>query len=86
MRVILVDDAMISMGFARSLAEGWGLVWYCGHPRVQGYTNLGWTLYMALWHKMGLSPEYKRTDFADGVRLADRVCVWALSVGEAVMG
>ncbi len=57
-RVILVDDAMISMGFARSLAEGCGLVWYCGYPRVQGYTNLGWTLYMALWHKAGLSPEY----------------------------
>ncbi len=58
MRVILVDDAMISMGFARSLAEGCGLVWYCGYPRVQGYTNLGWTLYMALWHKVGLPPEY----------------------------
>lgn len=57
-RVILVDDAMISMSFARSLAEGCGLVWYCGYPRVQGYTNLGWTLYMALWHEVGLPPEY----------------------------
>jgi len=33
-------------------------VWYCSYPRVQGYTNLGWTIYMALWHKVGLSPEY----------------------------
>lgn len=57
-RVILVDDAMISMAFARSLAEGCGLVWYCGYPRVEGFTNLGWTIYMAFWHVLGIPPEF----------------------------
>lgn len=52
----LVDDAMISMRFARHLAAGQGLVWNVGEPPVQGFTNLAWTLYMALWHRIGLSP------------------------------
>jgi len=46
----LFDDAMISMTYARNLAEGHGLVWNPGGERVEGYTNLGWTLYMALVH------------------------------------
>lgn len=46
----LFDDAMISMTYARNLAQGHGLVWNAGGERVEGYTNLGWTLYMALLH------------------------------------
>src|SRR5215203_1855927 len=45
----LVDDAMISMRYARNLAEGSGPVWNVGE-RVEGYTNLLWTLFMALVH------------------------------------
>src|SRR5215213_8933952 len=45
----LVDDAMISMRYARNLAEGSGLVWNVGE-RVEGYTNLLWTLFMSLVH------------------------------------
>ncbi len=45
----LVDDAMISMRYGRNLAEGSGLVWNAGE-RVEGYTNLLWTLFMALVH------------------------------------
>ncbi len=45
----LVDDAMISMRYGRNLAEGLGLVWNAGE-RVEGYTNLLWTLFMALVH------------------------------------
>ncbi len=45
----LVDDAMISMRYARNLADGLGLVWNAGE-RVEGYTNLLWTLFMALVH------------------------------------
>jgi hypothetical protein len=45
----LFDDAMISMRYARNLAEGHGLVWNPGE-RVEGYTNLLWTLYMAALH------------------------------------
>ena len=46
----LFDDAMISMTYARNLAHGHGLVWNAGGERVQGYTNLLWTLYMGLIH------------------------------------
>lgn len=41
---------MISMTYARNLAHGYGLVWIPGGPRVEGYTNLLWVCYMALFH------------------------------------
>jgi arabinofuranosyltransferase len=43
----LFDDAMISMRYAWNLAHGNGLVWNPGE-RVEGYTNLLMTLYMAI--------------------------------------
>lgn len=46
----LFDDAMISMRFARHLAEGHGLTWNIGEAPVEGYTNFLWTLWMALFH------------------------------------
>lgn len=45
----LDDDQMISMRYARNLAEGSGLVWNPGE-RVEGYTNFLWTLVMAGVH------------------------------------
>jgi hypothetical protein len=44
----LFDDAMISMRYAWNLSHGAGLVWNAGE-RVEGYTNLLWTLIMALF-------------------------------------
>lgn len=49
----LFDDAMISMGYARNLAEGHGLVWNPGE-RVEGYSNFLWTLWMATLHRLPL--------------------------------
>ncbi len=46
----LIDDAMISMRYAKHLAQGDGLVWNIGAAPVQGFTNLGWTLYMSFLH------------------------------------
>jgi len=46
----LFDDAMISMRYAANLAAGDGLVWNPGQPPVEGYTNLLWTLWMAVLH------------------------------------
>ncbi len=43
----LVDDAMISMRYARYLASGDGLVWNLGDPPIEGFSNLGYTLLMA---------------------------------------
>jgi arabinofuranosyltransferase len=50
----LVDDAMISMRYARNLAGGHGLVWNPGQPPVEGFTNPGWTLVMSLVHLVPL--------------------------------
>lgn len=50
----LFDDAMVSMRYARNLAEGYGLRWNAGEPPVEGYTNFLWTLWMALVHRTGL--------------------------------
>lgn len=50
----LFDDAMISMRYARNLADGSGLVWNPGEAPVEGYTNLLWTLWMSVLHVVGL--------------------------------
>lgn len=47
---LLWDDAMISMQYAKNLAAGHGLVWNAGGEAVQGFTNLGVTLVMAVLH------------------------------------
>lgn len=49
-RLALFDDALISMDYARSLAEGHGLVWTTYGPAVEGYTNPLWTFLMAGLH------------------------------------
>lgn len=69
----LFDDAMISMSYARTLADGGGLVWYSGAPAVEGITNLGWTLVMAAVHWMGLGPD----EAVNVMKLLGLVAVWA---------
>ncbi|MDX1995565.1 MAG: hypothetical protein SF029_24490 [bacterium] len=49
----LDDDAMITMRYARNLADGLGPVWNPGE-RVEGYTNFLWMLVMAVVHLTGL--------------------------------
>src|SRR5689334_505056 len=53
----LFDDAMISMRYARNLASGYGLVWNAGQPPVEGYTNVGWTRWMAWLHRLPMAEE-----------------------------
>lgn len=45
----LADDAMVSMRYARNLADGYGLVWN-SDEKIEGYSNFLWTAYMALVH------------------------------------
>jgi len=52
-RFTLFDDAMISMDYGRTLAETGELVWFPGAPRIQGFTNPLWTLWMAFVHLIG---------------------------------
>ena len=49
----LFDEAMISMRYARHLAEGHGAVWNAGGPAVEGYTNPLWMVVMAAIHAGG---------------------------------
>ena len=51
----LFDDAMISMAYAQTLVDTGSLVWFEGAPKVQGYTNLLWTLWMAGIHFVGFT-------------------------------
>jgi arabinofuranosyltransferase len=51
-----VDDAFISMRYARNLAEGHGLVYNPGE-RVEGYSNLAWTLLLAVIEATSEAPE-----------------------------
>jgi arabinofuranosyltransferase len=54
---MLWDDAFVSMRYARNLASGHGLVWNPGGERVQGYSNLGITLFMAALHLLPISAQ-----------------------------
>ncbi len=40
----IIDDAGISYAYARSLAQGYGLVSQPGMPPVEGFTNFSWVL------------------------------------------
>ncbi len=49
------DDAFISLRYAENLVAGHGLVYNPGE-RVEGYTNLLWTLLLAAWLRAGVDP------------------------------
>ena len=46
----LFDDAMISMQYAKNLAQGHGLVWNVGERSIEGYSNPLWVFLMAGIH------------------------------------
>lgn len=50
------DDAYISFRYARNLVEGLGLVFNAGE-RVEGFTNLLWTVWIAIGLRLGFGPE-----------------------------
>ena len=54
----LLDDQMISMRYARHIADGFGAVWNVGEPSVEGFTNPIWTLVMALVHLAHVPPSH----------------------------
>ena len=49
-----VDDAYISMRYARHLYEGKGLVYNIGEY-VEGYSNFLWVIILALWGSLGFN-------------------------------
>ncbi len=55
---VLFDDSMISMQYARNLAQGYGPVFNAGGDRVEGYSNPLWMGYMALFHLLPIPTPY----------------------------
>ena len=53
--VAVQDDAFISFRYAEHLVGGHGLVYNLGE-RVEGYTNLSWTLFIAAGMALGIDP------------------------------
>uniref|UniRef100_A0A7C4YRX5 Glycosyltransferase RgtA/B/C/D-like domain-containing protein n=1 Tax=candidate division WOR-3 bacterium TaxID=2052148 RepID=A0A7C4YRX5_UNCW3 len=51
----LFDDEMVSMRYAKNLANGYGLCWNKGE-RVEGITNLLWTIYISFFHLFSIPP------------------------------
>ena len=49
------DDSFISIRYAQNLLDGHGLVYNAGE-RVEGYTNLLWTLLLAALMSLGVAP------------------------------
>ncbi len=56
----LADDSFISFRYAEQLVGGHGLVYNLGE-RVEGYTNLLWTLLVAAALRLGIPPEMSAT-------------------------
>jgi hypothetical protein len=48
----LFDDAMISMRYAKNLAQGFGLTWNPSDTPIEGFTNPLWTLWMTGLHNV----------------------------------
>lgn len=55
-RTFFVDDAAISYSYARTWAQGGGLVVHPGAERVEGYSNFLWVALLALGIKLGADP------------------------------
>ncbi len=51
----ICDDAFLSLRYAENLLAGHGLVYNPGE-RVEGYTNLSWTLLLAALLRLGVDP------------------------------
>src|SRR3984957_10935204 len=55
-RRFVQDDAFISFRYAQHLARGQGLTWNVGEPPIQGFSNLLWTLLLAMGMRAGAEP------------------------------
>jgi hypothetical protein len=89
---LLWDDAMISLRYARNLANGDGLVWNAHGERVQGFSNPGVTLAMAAFEALPLAPAHVALAFQLFSLALLCVCLWLVArlaellSGEAAVG
>lgn len=73
-----IDDAFISFRYAQNLIDGHGLVYNIGE-RVEGYTNLSWTLLIAGALAAGLDPEMFTTVLGAAFGLGTIVITYRLA-------
>lgn len=73
----VLDDAFISFQYARSLVEGDGLTWF--GERVEGYSNFGWVLWLALGLRLGLDPVAWSQGSGIAAFLAATVLLWGIA-------
>lgn len=69
------DDAFISFRYARNLVDGMGLVFNAGE-RVEGFTNLTWTLWAAAGLRLGFAAEAWANFWGLGCYLATIALLW----------
>ena len=74
-RAWVCDDAFISFRYADNLVRGMGLVFNAGE-RVEGYSNLLWTLWVAVGLRLGFEPE--AWTIVWGI-IAYAGCIWLLA-------
>ena len=79
------DDAFITYRYAENFAEGHGLRYNLGvEPPVEGYTDLGWVLWIGLFNFLGLSDPVlvsKLTTILCGILLLRLVVLTAVRLG-----
>jgi arabinofuranosyltransferase len=80
----MVDDAYVSLRYARHLALGNGLVYNAGQPPVEGYTNLLWVLWMAPGTVLPVHPSTWATGW--GLFFGAVALVNATGLGTALCG
>lgn len=75
----VADDAYITADFARTFAQGDGLRWYAGAPKVEGFSSPLWTLALAALHRLPGFSEQNLGLFVFGLNaMLLLACAWAL--------
>jgi hypothetical protein len=75
----VADDAYITADFARTFAQGEGLRWYPGAPKVEGFSSPLWVLALAALHRLPGFSEENLGLFVFGLNaVLLLVCAWAL--------
>lgn len=75
----MVDDAYVSLRYARNLALGHGLVYNAGEPPVEGYTNFLWVLWMAPGTLLPVHPSTWAAGWGLAFAAAALVCATGLT-------
>jgi hypothetical protein len=78
-----IDDAWISVRYARHLASGAGYVWNVGGPRTDGVTPLPWAFMLAPLASAAPLVVLARAKLAGALVWSMSAAAWGVSVGRA---